>query len=409
MKLDRILAFLVVAVLVAAVWIFLSKRSPVPGAGAPPEPPEDRLSLLVIGVPGLDPDLLREVAAGGSLPNLTALAEGGATGTFDHLGRDVDPNIIWTTLVTGKTPERQGIGGTTVGPRGDIVPAPLVSTSRTAETIWTILSAEDRPVVVAGWPGTWPVEAVDGVMAGPHTQYTLARAHGPVSDGIYPPDLAGAIDPLYREGAEFRRRDLARFIDTGSTLGYEALIGVNYEGLGRAVAKDLTMVSIVERAAADPGVEAALVHLGGLEDVQQRFWHYRYPEQFSLERLGDQYREIFAQQTEALGATIDRYYEFLDELVGRLLVVTREDAVVALVSDHGYAGLSFGRQGQPLGGPAMYSERGMFVMAGPRIRAGESAECAVFDVAPTILEAASLPVPADLDGAPVAAVFVPER
>lgn len=407
MKLDRALAVAVVVVLVAAAVVFFGRRAAAPRAPAASGPAPERLSLLVVGVPGLDPDLIAELSAHGSLPNISALMERGAVGTFDHLGRDVDPAIVWTSLVTGKTPERQGIGGRTVGPRGDEVDAPLLSTSRTADTIWTILSERGRPVVVAGWPGTWPAERVHGVVAGPYTQYTLARAHGGPKGGIEPESRAAELDRLYLDASVLTRKDLARFIDTGTELGYEALIGVNYEGLAKALAKDSTMVSIAERAVRDPGVEAAFVYLEGLNDVEQRFWHYRYPEQFSVAALNDEYREIFEQQTEALGGTIDRYYEFVDGLIGRLAAMVRDDGVVAVVSDHGYDRLRLGPGGQPVGGTAMYSGRGLFLLEGPGIGPGARCECAVFDVAPTILEAASLPVPADLDGAPVADVAVP--
>ena len=68
------------------------------------------------------------------------------------------------------------------------------------------------------------------------------------------------------------------------------------------------------------------------------------------------------------------------------------------MTDHGYAGLEVDATGRPRIGLEMHSERGLWVVAGPRVVPGSRAEAALFDAAPTIMAAAGIPVPDDLDG-----------
>jgi predicted AlkP superfamily phosphohydrolase/phosphomutase len=402
MKAERILVGLIVAVLVAAAAVWGAKRVARGGREGSPETASVRgsLSLLVVGVDGLDWDIFTRLSAEGRLPNLTKLMDEGAVGRFADLGRDTAPEVSWTSVVTGLPPEEQGIGGTRVSRRGEVVPSPLISRARTAGTLWTALSDSGSTVAVLGWPATWPVEAVNGVVVAPYFIYTLERAHrSDPSSLVYPFDELSVVDPLILDLKAYKRKDLARFVNEDSRLGLEALIGVGYQDLSRAYAADRSMVAVARRVVADLGIKDAFVFLSGLEVVSERFWHSMRPDELRKEDLNEETRELVDEQAEALGVTIERYYEYVDEAVGRLLDLVAPDGTVAVVSDHGFRGLVYDSRGELLLGNGMHSEEGFWIIRGPRVAPGATAgEGGLFDVAPTIAAAVGLAPPNEGEG-----------
>jgi predicted AlkP superfamily phosphohydrolase/phosphomutase len=397
---DRILvALIVVLVIGAAVLAGVKVRRAGPDS-TEMGLPSNKLSLLVIGISGFEDSVFERLSAEGRLPNLTALSEEGAVGRYSTLPRGTDPRIIWTSLMTGVAPENQGVGGKVMSPRGDLVSAPLVPESRTAETIWTILGNQEQSSGVLGWPGTWPAETVNGVTVVPHSTFVLERSHGGAPGQlVYPVAEYEAVSRLIIDPLSVKRSDLALFVNMESVLGLEALIGQNYTSLENAYASDRSMTDVAWLVTGNPGVANAFVCLTGTDVVSQRFWHYMDRSAMSRLAMGEEELRLLDNQAEALGVTIDRYYEFVDGLVGQLVALADPGATVAVVTDFGYSGVSLNASGQPMIGSSMHSERGMCILRGPRVIAGARANGAsILDVAPTIMAASSIPLPAKLDG-----------
>jgi len=405
MKTDRALLVLVIAVLAAAAIIYAMKRSP-----ESPEPvvAEDRagdLELVVVGIEGLEPSIVERLAAEGRMPVMADLMERGAAIEFTNLGNDIGSEISWACVAAGAVPVAKPIGWTKEAEPGDKYPFAMRPTA-----LWTVASDEGKSVAVVGWPGTWPVADVNGIMVGPYSPYVLAREHGDdTTPGVSPVSLLDEIDPLMITWKRIPRRSLAEFFRQDASLGFEALIGYNYKVLQKALGGDRSMLDVSRYSVTQAG-DQLFVFLPGLNDVSQRFWHYYEPDvrDRSLEIVGDP--EYFALLAEALSITIDRYYEYIDGVIGTLLSWAAEDATVAVVSDHGISGVSFDANGHPRIGVEMYSDRGLCVIAGPRVAGGErTADAAIHDIAPTIAEAAGLPVPPQAEGTARQAVLVSPR
>ena len=64
--------------------------------------------LIVLGIDGMDPELLRGFIAEGVTPNLERLA---AAGGFIELGTSIPPQspVAWSNLITGMDPGGHGI------------------------------------------------------------------------------------------------------------------------------------------------------------------------------------------------------------------------------------------------------------------------------------------------------------
>ncbi len=401
MRVEKILIALVVVVLIVTGVIAVLKVTG--GEGEPPAivvPEAGELSLVVIGIQGLEASMVERLTADGRLPNLARLIADGATGSYATLGRNVDARIVWTSLVTGMLPENQGIGGKKLSRRGEMVDAPLVPKSRTVGTLWTFLTDEGRKSGVLGWPGTWPVEEIDGVMVGPYSTYILERKHGGApTDAVHPPSWYERLDPLVLDPTDFTRRDLSRFVDLDSTMGLESLVGQNYVALATAYASDRSVVDLANAVAVQGSVRDLFVCLAGTDVASQRFWHYMETEAIEQLDVGESERRLLRRQIEALRETVERYYDYVDELVGELVRLTGDAGTVAVITDHGYAGIPLNAAGKPMIGTNMHSEEGMWIVSGPRVKTGATARHGdLIDVAPTIMAAAGLEIPGELDG-----------
>ena len=87
-----------------------------------------------------------------------------------------------------------------------------------------------------------------------------------------------------------------------------------------------------------------------------------------------------------------------------MLDLVDDDAIVLLVSDHGFAGHRGyrGFEGDVAVGIEMHREDGILFITGPGIKRGGRIEGAsVLDITPTVLALAGLPVARDMDGRPL--------
>jgi predicted AlkP superfamily phosphohydrolase/phosphomutase len=148
----------------------------------------------------------------------------------------------------------------------------------------------------------------------------------------------------------------------------------------------------------DPAVNVLFVYVGSFDNVAHAFWQYRFPEEFP-DTPPD------PKDIEALGPVMDRYVEYLDEHVGRLIASFPRPPNVVLVSDHGQ-----GRTGDRFGWKGVHTRDGLFLAAGPDVPARpEWIDVSYFDVAPTLVALRGAPPPADLTGRALVAHPTPVR
>jgi len=172
-----------VAVGVAVSLVALGKamgQAGAPGQVVREEKPRMRFKrVLVLGMDGLDPNLLQSMMKDGSLPNFAKLAE---TGSFSPLQTTIPPEspVAWLVAATGCNPGQTGVfdfirrdpktyvpdlsllrskrRGMLSGSEGAYAPA------SEQPAMWDILSAQGIPATVIRWPGAFPPVKVAGRM-----------------------------------------------------------------------------------------------------------------------------------------------------------------------------------------------------------------------------------------------------
>jgi predicted AlkP superfamily phosphohydrolase/phosphomutase len=360
--------------------------------------------VVVIGLDGGTWDLLDGYIARGLLPNLAKLRQGGVWAPLKSIKPSSSP-VIWTSIATGKSPDKHGITFFVRFPAGDTGhPAPVTSTMRRGKALWNILSKLKRDVAVVGWFVTWPVEAVNGRMISD-------RAHWGATDekGVFPPaylagfppaDIQGAIDALPR--FMHAETDFSK-LKPDSTDPEERLRYLVFDRFVKAYMRDAYYLKVADRVLSDGALpDFFALYLRGTDDVQHGFWKFMQPELFD---------GVTPEQAADYGKVIERYWQWTDEAVGHVLSYYKDTpALVIVVSDHG-AGPAIGAYKvvtpEYLYLSGSHRQTGIFIANGPGVRRGGSiSDASVYDITPTILHYLGQPVGNDMDGRVLTGAFV---
>lgn len=175
-----------------------------------PPPPARELPVsrvLIVGIDGAAPQVVDAMLANGRLKNLRSIAERGVYGPFKSERSPLSPRV-WTTMATGKTPEKHGIyGWVKASTSGNATTELFYSSDRKGLALWNILSDAGKSVTVVNWLITYPPEKIRGVMISDHTiarqlrakEYigeVFAQAQGQTLDNVKGPhNAARAVYP----------------------------------------------------------------------------------------------------------------------------------------------------------------------------------------------------------------------
>jgi predicted AlkP superfamily phosphohydrolase/phosphomutase len=268
--------------------------------------------VIIIGIDGCPPALLREWLREGELPTLAGLVSRGSFGVLRST-----PNYqsasAWTSIVTGVGPGKHGIFHFTNPVPGSYEVEQINASARRAPTIWRLLSDAGLRVAALNFPVSFPAESVNGA------QVAGWLAPTDSSPGFtHPPELADEITRRFGRfpiQPDVRRHALAGRWDEVARV---AIVGIRYKAevarwLAEREAYDLLGVVFVET-----------------DSVQHWCWrlidptHPQYPGTGSPNPILEVYRA-------------------LDEELASLLEVAGPDADALVVSDHGQASNSGGQ------------------------------------------------------------------
>lgn len=348
------------------------------------EGPVER-SVILLAVDGLEWDIAGPMIEDGRLPTLARLASEGSWGEMRSL-RSLESPVIWTSVATGKLPEKHGISGFTGGPGGARSPAIFTADHRRARTLWDILGEAGRTVGVIMWLVRWPPEPVNGYLVSDYVKYDW-RHTDQAEATTYPPDLLPEVAGLVRRTDDVPDESIESFLSGG--VPRDDPIRRRTRPLRSAVAVDATARAVGLRLARERPVEFFTVYLAGVDLVCHHFWTDALPE--SGPSVSDREIDVF-------GAVVERYYEHADAIVGDFVRLADENTTIVVASDHGHSGPKPRASGYARG-IAMHDSTGVLILWGKDIARGrELAGPSVLDVAPTVLALYGLPVASDMDG-----------
>ncbi|MBA2615115.1 MAG: alkaline phosphatase family protein [Actinobacteria bacterium] len=257
---------------------------------------------LVIGLDCAPPQLVFDRWLD-ELPTIRSLTERGSFGVL----RSCDPPITvpaWSVMTSSRSPGALGIYGFR-NRRDHSYDGLSFATSRSVRVprVWDLLSARDRPVIVLGVPGTYPVTPVNGVMVA-----CFLTPDVETSQYTHPPELKDEIAQLVGryliDVPDFRTEEKDRLL---------------------ADLEEMTekRFRLAEHLLETRPWDLFFMVEMGTDRINHAFWRFTDPEH-RLYEPGNSYES----------AILD-YYRRLDERIGRLLRFADDETAVLIVSDHG--------------------------------------------------------------------------
>jgi len=384
--------------------------------GAPDCGPGTR--ALVIGIDGADWTVIDNLPpASDGMPNLERLRASGSWGQLETLPDIGLSPAIWTSIATGKLPAKHGISWFMVD-QPDGSRAPVRSTNRTCQAIWSILARAGRRAAVTGWWATYPAEDVgDGVIVSDALGFHGFGSSAPGDDPAgktHPAELVerarGLMPAPHQLSAEFVRRFLdvtpaeyaAESYHPGRTPRPDPRNPIHLFQLYAVTAEGYT--AITEQLLTERDDDLAMVYFEQVDSLSHLFMRHAPPRlEWVDEAEYARYQRV-----------VSSWYTYQDQLIGRLLAhVDLERTAVFVVSDHGFkSGDRRIRSENTIDVTRAHLDHerfGILAAAGPHITRGSAiAGASVLDLTPTLLYYLGLPVGRDMDGRVLAELFEPE-
>src|SRR5215467_6063179 len=145
------------SVVIAIIYAAMVSLNAVPLRAQTVVSMKSRPRVIVVGVNGMELDIIRPLLLKGEMPNLARVIKNGTYGKL----RTVDaPNCprVYSTMFTSTKPEEHGVTGFLVG--GITANTNMLK----EEPIWSVLSKKGVTVGMANVPATFPVMPVNGYM-----------------------------------------------------------------------------------------------------------------------------------------------------------------------------------------------------------------------------------------------------
>jgi len=261
--------------------------------------------VAVFGLDGITFDLLQPWLDEGRLPNLARLIAQGASGRLKSTIPPVSASA-WASFSTGTNPGQHGMIDFTYPLPGDYKVTVTNSHTRTAPALWEIVSQVGGRAGVISMPMTYPPEPLNGFMVcsfltpSPESSYTYPEA--------LKEELMAAVGPFPLHMSEKGR-------------------GTDPRQFVRAVRQmEIDRARTVRHLLENEAWDLFIYVFETTDNLQHEVWHL-------LDETHPRYDAEMAAKV--LPEVLD-YYQTVDRLLGEMLALVPEDALVVVLSDHGF-------------------------------------------------------------------------
>ncbi len=362
------------------------------------------LKVILVGVDGAEWNILTPMMEAGRLPTFSRLAREGSSGKLRSLKPILSP-IIWTSIATGKTPEKHGITWFMVKDPEHSRRMPVQSTMRRSKAVWNVLSDNGLTVGAIGWWASFPAERVNGFVISDYVAYHAFGLSGQdvkTSLGKTHPaalfDLVSSrlIDPL-----SIKREEVERFMpltdqewEFSVSQPFDFGNPLHHFMYALATAKAYRSVSLELYGDYDPAWMG--VYFEQVDSLSHLFMKYTEPK---MDGMSDEFFEKYKD-------VIENYYVYQDEILADFVKAADENTIIIVCSDHGFKTgdlrLAENEATSVAKAHLWHEMDGVVFLWGKPFKAGYEIEGAsVLDITPTTLYAMGMPVARDMDGKPL--------
>ncbi len=287
-----------------------------------------KTKIMIVGLDGASWPVLTDLVAKGRLPNIKKLMEQGASGPLMSLSVTASP-IVWTSLATGKLPEKHGV-------EEFIVDTSVIKTKR----VWDIAEENEMSVGIYGWLVTYPPRKVNGFLI-PCWLATSPATYPSSLEFIKKLELG--FKGKYRVGISGYLSAAIAALTSGANLSTLIGLAVNMFGklifrrgpsrsewMLRVFSMKLRM-ELFDRLVQKFRSDFSAVVISEIDNLSHRYWGYFEPDKFD---------HITDNQIKKYGDVIPKIYEEADRSIGHILKSVDDDTSVFVISDHGFQALT---------------------------------------------------------------------
>lgn len=348
--------------------------------------------LLLIGWDAADWDIIWPLIAQGKMPALQSLIQRGIHGNISTMNPPYSP-MLWTSVATGKTPDKHGIlGFIEVTQDGQSV-RPVTTLSRKSRALWNIFHNQGIKSNWVGWWPSYPVEPINGCIVSDRFQKTHLdpRVQTPVSPrSIHPWEMVKEFAPLRMFPFEITEAHLYPFVPQAHKVDQEKHKGLH--AIGKIVSENSSLHNAATRLLRTSEWDFMAVYHDMIDHFCHSFMKYHPPKHPGVEQAN---YDLFKD-------AVSGAYIFQDMMLERTLKLIDKDTTVIVMSDHGFESGDKRILNMPKvqAAPSLeHRQFGMFVACGPNIKENEKVYgLGLIDIGPTILHHFGLPVGRDMDG-----------
>src|SRR6266542_3130427 len=343
--------------------------------------------VAIFALDGADWELISELVGDGRMPNVKALAQGGATASVQSIQPMVSP-MLWTTVATGLAPDRHGVLDF-VDPAAH---TPVDASSRRAPALWEIAESFGRGALVANWWTDWPPSPHDNIVFDAPGML-LANAVSPLAVAPRAASLVVPADTVgYSQIRRFLNISAAEFDKAVSSGGAADPINALRGVLAKTWSDHRVAISLYNDARLhDRDPLLVMMSYDGTDAVNHLFAPFHPPYREGVSQEG--YRKFWP--------AVANYYSEVDRLLGEWMSALAPDTTVIVVSAHGFRWGKNRPHGTPNGRATLADHRspGMFIVYGQHVAPSRvNHAMTLFDVAPTALTLLGLPKSVEMPG-----------
>jgi predicted AlkP superfamily phosphohydrolase/phosphomutase len=271
-----------------------------------------RAKVLLIGLDGASWNVIQPLIKEGKLPNIKKLMDTGSHGVMQTFN-PLESEIIWTSIATGKTPQKHGIISRRTEDPDSGKTVPVTSNLRRVKAIWNILSENRKRVGIVNYLMTWPVEEVNGVM--------ISRMNIDMKDIAYSsedlsfPAFTKICTKEEFEGFKDLKKSLFLRVKNDESPSFSGLIK-KVDNFGVNFSKYLLRKESFDYFS---------LYIEGTDIVSHCAWVYSFPEGFN-----------FPPDIPENKYLINSYYIYCDKIIGDIFSAAGNFDLVIICSDHGF-------------------------------------------------------------------------
>ncbi|MDG1063782.1 MAG: alkaline phosphatase family protein [Flavobacteriaceae bacterium] len=348
--------------------------------------------LLLIGWDAADWDIIWPLVNAGKMPALKSLIARGTHGNISTMNPPYSP-MLWTSVATGKTPDKHGVlGFIEVTPEGQSV-RPVTTLSRKTRALWNIFHNQGMRSNLVGWWPSFPAEPINGYVISDRFQKTHMdpRLQTPMSPkSIHPWDKHEDFRGLRMFPFEITKAHLLPFVPQADIVDQDKHKGLN--AIAKIVSENSSLHNAATRLLRTTEWDFMAVYYDMIDHFCHSFMKYHPPKHPGVD---PQNHDIFKE-------AVTGAYLFQDMMLERTLKLVDDQTTIIVMSDHGFESGDKRILNMPKvqAAPSLeHRQFGMFVACGPNIKKNEKVYgLGIIDIGPTVLHHFGLPVGKDMDG-----------